>query len=143
MLGTCGDPTSGTFSGRLRLVEEGTMGDGNDPGMDEGESARGIDAGLPTGVEVCMAGERSGAGGAICVLDLKFSIRLQRVSIWTSWASSLWVTSPNCSFNCEHSLQVLVDIAAVPRSLLSPLVLQSCNLDNHLGWIISTVTISV
>ena len=89
MLGTWGDPTSGTSSGRSRLVEEGTMGDGKAAGMDEGETVQGIDAGLPTGVEVCMAGEGSGAGGAICILDLKFSIRPRRVSIWTSWASSL------------------------------------------------------
>ena len=119
------------------------MRDGNDTGMDEGESMWGIDAGLPTGVEVCKAGEGSSAGGAICILNLKFSIRLRSVSIWTSWASSLQVTSPNCSFNCEHLLQVLVDVATVPRSLLSLLVLQSHNLDNHLGWIISTATISI
>ena len=78
-------------------------------------------------------GKGSGAGGRICILDLKPSISLQSMSIWASWSSSLHVTLPSCSFNSEHSLQVVVDVPGVPCSLLSPLVLQSHDFDNHLG----------
>ena len=70
-------------------------------------SAWKMDGGLSTGVEVCMAPGGDGTGGTVSVLDLRLSMSWRSVLTWTSCTSSLCVTSPNCSFKSEHSLQCL------------------------------------
>ena len=98
------DPVHGLQEGQLGGTQ---WGNATQHGWTKVECVRKMDAGLSTGVKVCMAPGGDGTGGTISVLDLRLSISWQSVSTCTSCTSSLHITSPNFSFKSEHSLQVL------------------------------------
>ena len=64
------DPVRGLQEGQLG----DTMGECDSAWTDEGECVRKMDAGLSTGVKVCMALGGDGTGGTISVLDLRLSM---------------------------------------------------------------------
>jgi len=142
VLATAGIVGSGPWSAGGPVGGD-TTGECDSAWTDEGECVWKMDAGLSTGVKVCMALGGDGTGGTISVLDLRLSMSWRSVSTWTSCTSSLRVTSPNFSFKLEHSLQALVVIAVVVCSLYSTLVPRSLDFDSHHGCTISTPSNSV
>jgi len=142
VLATMGIVASGPWSAGGPVGGD-TTGECNSAWMDKGECVRKMDAGLSTGVKVCMALRGDSTGGTISVLDLRLSMSWRSVSTWTSCTSSLCITSPNFSFKSEHLLQALVVITVVVCSLYLTLVLRSLNFDSHCSCTISTPSNSV